>query len=168
VISWAPHSHLQPPLGKKHLRLPTYHPECRRGPVGGPLPNRALITRRIERSVPVNCVPNPLQPRPFLPFGLLLSQLKTPCSLPALSHRRDSALRASSCALCFPLVSIVTTLVACVYWRSRGNYPVRPRGVALLVSPHTQCAVPGRSSPMPMRMETTRCCGVSEWPFGNT
>jgi hypothetical protein len=55
-----------------------------------------------------------------------------------------------------------------VCWRSREGYPGRPRGVALLVNLHTQRVVLGRSSPTPTRMGTTRCCGVSGWPFGST
>jgi hypothetical protein len=159
---------LQPLLGRNHLHFPTCCPERRRGPIGGPLPNCTPITRRIERGVSVNRVPNPLSPRLFPPLGLLLLQLKTPRSLSALFRWRDSALRVLSYVLCFPLAGIATTLVACVRWRSQGNYLVRPCGVVLLVSPHTQRAVPGQSSPMPMRMETTRRSKASEWPFGNT
>jgi hypothetical protein len=55
-----------------------------------------------------------------------------------------------------------------VCWRSREGYPERPRGVALLVTLHMRRVVPGRSSPMPTRMGTTRCCGVSGWLFGST
>jgi hypothetical protein len=168
VISWAPHSRPYPPLGRGQLGLPTRCLERKRDPVSGHPPNREPIARLVERSVPIPRVLNPLPPRQLSPPDLLLSQLKTPLSPFAPFHWRDSVRKEPLCALCFHLVVVVTTLAICACWRLREGCLGRPHSVVLPVSLYTQRVVPGRSSPTPMRMGTTRCCGVSGWPFGNT
>jgi hypothetical protein len=157
-----------PPIPEEGTALSlTFCLKRQRGPVDVRPLNCEPITRRIKRDVPVPHVPNPLLPCRLPPFGLLLSQLKTLLSLFGPSRWRDPIRRELSCAPCFPLADLVTTLAVCACWRLQESYLGRPRGAALRVRSPTQRAVPGRSSPMPTRMGTIRLCGVSEWSSRN-